>query len=139
MDGPAPLDPPEQPRRRIQWNTHGVSGEADAVVLVARTADRLAAAGGGGEQIVGARSTDAVSARRLARLAQRRRAADAAVARVDAGDELDRRRLDEGVEVGVDRQARQLHVAANTSRTNSTFLRSVHDPTANLQREHWHI
>jgi len=92
----------------VRRNTHGVSGEADAVVFVAGTAD-LPAATGGGKQRVYARATDAVSARCLTGLTQSGRAADTLVARVDAADELDRRRLDERVEVCVDRQTRQLH------------------------------
>ena len=52
-----------------------------------------------------------MSARRLTRLTQRRRAAGTLVPRVDAADELDRRCLDESVEICVDRQTRQLHVA----------------------------
>jgi len=120
----------------VEPRTHGVSGEVDAVVLAARTADRRVVAGGG-KQLVDTGSADAVAARRLARLAQRRRAAHAAEARVDralgvlVADEADGRRVDETVEVGIDRQARQLHDAppAPTANSNTSSSTDRQDPT----------
>ena len=97
--------------------THVLSGEFEAVAVVSRTTDLASVDSGSRQQPVDARSTDAVSALGLARLSQRRRAADAQVAGVHLADELHRRRADETVEVGVHRQARQLD-AGHCQRTH---------------------
>jgi len=89
-------------------STHACSGKVGAVVFVAGTSNRVVDRRRR-NQLVGTRSTDAMTARCLARLPQRQRAADAAIPRVNAVDKLDRRRFDETVQLSVDCQTGQFH------------------------------